>query len=254
MSKRLHISKYRHEPRKPDDRLMTLTNNFLQDFFVLAQKCEQDSNEKFNELKSKPSKKVVIKENKSFHFHYTLPEALLHSEYALANDYRDRQLVGMSSIADTIIKTSFELSLRGIGKDILFLINNFKKQPKYEDYRAENITRKHKIIVTEGINIDAMLKKGKDKDKPAVYPKNTEETTVSFTFQNSKSGGKQIVDVIFHDSELEKVLVKNSDNELVLVINGQDEPKIQHYRHIADINGFLHCLDQVLFLIKYDND
>jgi hypothetical protein len=227
----LHLGRYQPEPHKPSQEILDLTNKFLKKLFDLYHKQDKG------------------KRNDSYAFHVVLPDALVWSDYAQNVDQRERTLIGSNaSIEGHLVEAIFKRNLVGITADIIFLIQNFTQQPEFEDWSARHLFTSKKTIEVEEVDVDVIL--GKVTNRPPVYKQGKEELRVMFDMVNTKSGKTQRVEVVFHDAEFQEVIVKLDRDTTVLTINNRDEPKIAHMRYIADINGFLHCLDQVLFMIR----
>jgi len=227
---------------KQSEKIIALTNKFLEEFFEQAAKdaAKEDDDEN-------------VKRDDSFHFHYTLADAIGQSNYP--RDKKDEQLtllMGMSSFDDSMAKVMFNERIQGFVKIIEDALACTEEQ---DDYRIENV-RTEKFLKDDHEFIWS-----KD-TKPCSFkmiPCKTEVDKTEFDVINSRSGFEGRV-VVF--KEMEKIFINKNDYNEVLTVDHVDfyvkdvrvmtinykqdfdtgefheEGTFTHYKYIAKINSF----------------
>ena len=229
--------------RLADKRLQDLTNEFLKQFFELAHQANIDESKENPKLYPEPKKR-----NDSFEFNYTLAECLSYSDFAVkqCETRDDYPLIG-SGFQRNIIKHFFNNSIKGIKDDVVFVIDNFKKQDKNLDYFVKSLKDNTEKKMEKKINVDYILKRSTEPHKMV------EEThrKVSFTIHNSKSGYDGYCEVLFVDGEIEDINVYDSTKKnLQVSIKHSGEAEIHQFRYTPDINGFFLMIEQVKYGIE----
>lgn len=159
--------------------LQNLTDKFLQEFFELAHAESLKEKEE-----STMPQLVNTKRNDSYQFNYTLAECLGNSEHVKAKQNNgDYPLIG-SGFASNVVKHFFKNNIKGINKDLLYIVKNHEQQDSDLDYFIDDVETTHKDITTKDINVDSIF----DKTQPFMIEVKKKETTHTFTIHNTKSG------------------------------------------------------------------
>lgn len=225
--------------KKKHQNLIDLTNNFLNEFFEMAAKNEDEER---------------TGRNDSFHFNYNLVRVLMETDHVKNNEVGElNPLIGMG-FPEQILKAFFQHNIQGNRKNILFLLENYEKQEPYSDYRARDFKKTSETFTDKGITYRNSKIGFKDVEKT--------KDIHSFTMSNSKNDFTAQVKVIFIDNKLDQTWVYGRTGELVLIIYHKawpldeenfeytDEPSIQHFKYCADINSYFYVLDNIIYGIK----
>jgi hypothetical protein len=205
----------------------------------------------------------MIKKKKSdrnsFHFNYTLPEVIANSKYAQKN-YYDYPLISSGFVKNTV-DNFFANDMQGFHKDVLNLVENFDRQDKDSDYFAKNLVVKVDKIEEKKFK-SSSIEDGKLKIE--LEDSIDSKETVSFELHNNRSGFEGTLTIfkkqvkIFEGNDykgmgmrIDNITLRNAKKELILTLNYDydmnAEPKIEHYKYVADINSFHHTLSVIEF-------
>jgi len=231
--------------------LQNLTDEFLVKFFELVH--EENKKEK---AESKHPQLISDKRDDSYAFNHMLPAYILQSNNAkfYSSDY---PLVG-SGFVKNACQEFFKHSIQGVSMDLKFIIANFKHQDDNLDFFARNYTTTSETREVNEINVDFILtgKGEKNKKVQKVF------TTETMTIHNNKNNyiGKCVINS--EDGELKNILLygvccgdghKNNDLQLKIrcgSMDGVEEPTIEHFKYISDINSFFLMIEQIIYGIK----
>lgn len=237
--------------------LQALTDKFIKEFCSLAQK------EKVKEKKESknPSTFSVIR-NDEFEFGYSLAECLSHSKMALKICKRDGFPLLESGFSQNIVKHFFQNCIQGVHKEILFILNNFDNQDINLDYFVKLKSDKSESKTTEELNIDSFF----DKTLPVKINVTKLYRGVKFSIHNSKSGYIGLVEVKFIDSLIDRVFLYDLSGKVkhlsirmrheflslepVVKTRCVEEPTIESFRHVVEINSLFIVLKQVIYGIE----
>jgi hypothetical protein len=195
------------------------------------------------------------KRDDSFAFNYTLPEYICNNQHIKKFHHGDYPLVG-SGFVGNICKTFFKRNIQGIAMVLKCIIANFDKQDTDIDYKANNYKTVSKTKIVKDWNVESF----RDKTQPTQIDVEKVFTTESMTIHNHKSGyvGKCVLES--EDGELKKILIYgvSSNQDLQVKIRycaldedgDQEEPEIEHFKYIADINSFFMMIEQIMYGIQ----
>lgn len=211
--------------------LLALTNKFLTDFFALYAKTNNG------------------KPDDGYAFGYPLVECLVNSDYLRNNNTNFGYALCDMGFAQNVINGMFErnVNLFKLNEKMLYIIENHKHQPDYEDWRYMDYKKTSKTIVVD----DLKFEKGKSL-KFTVVKANKKETTHAFNVYNAKSGYKGKVHIIFIGKELNRVELYHGTEKILTVDLTFNEirPTIHHYKYVADINSFFSITETVCIIIE----
>ena len=228
-----------------DEKLLALTEKFLEEFFQLHHEV--------SEVKEKRP------HGDSFAFNYVLAEMLSKTKYAKVQEGYPLLDMGFSQ---NVAKYFFNNQLQGFTDQVVFLINNFKNQEPYEDYKATHLNVKKENIEKDDYDFDlsdGTLHNFKVNKKDVVL-----ETT-SFFIYNGKSGVNHKIVLKKELGEFREIVsieIFTLNNEKVLHIGYKmddlstikstftEKGEIQHFKYVADINSAISNVETVCILIE----
>ena len=223
--------------RLADKRLQDMTNEFLTRFLAMAHVLNQEEH---------PEKEIPANSHDGYAFNYDLAECLAYSDFAVkqAQEREDYPLIG-SGFQANVVKGFFANAVLGIKDDAAFIIENFDKQDENLDYYVRDLYDKtEKKFVTE-TNIEFIIHGIGNKTEQVEH----EYRNVSFTIHNAKSGYDGTCKVFYVDGKFKGMEVYGQGGKQV-VINRNEEPTIEHFKHVADINSFFLMIEQVKYGIQ----
>lgn len=104
---------------KPNKEILELTNKFIEDFFTLSEKLDDNA-------------KKERGRNESFYFHYELADAIGFSDYAVnkRTKHKDFPLLTEGAVlpGDRLCQLLFDLNIEGVFEDLIFALDNIENQ------------------------------------------------------------------------------------------------------------------------------
>lgn len=255
---------------KVDARLLELTNSFLESFFKLANEIELETSQEFENLKAK-NKAVEPKiceprENNSFHFHYTLPDALAQSKQFIENTKEWMGVVlGMSEFSTRMMDNEMQFKTQEYFKDIQYILDNPKEKGFFD--RCSFDIKSDEIKTAEF----QKFKCGADIMDFSMVNETLSFREVKVNLQNSGNLFNVDLDIIFYEDEQFKDKIKTinayanknrfftsssrfdyslENDEVNFIIESQ----IVDISHIKDINGLFNVIDTAIAELQYDQN
>lgn len=203
-----------------NEKLLDLTNNFIEAFLEMAGEGNRDD---------------------LYHFNYTMADAISQSNYPkYSEDDEMTCLLGMSSFDDSICKGFFNNRIQGFIKIIEERIEIIDEQ---EDYLVTDVKKSASKKEIDYFDFDLIDGKMTNFRK---VKKEIDVERITFNVSNSKSGfsGNVIINKsnhIYGEIRTENVEFYTSGNKIMKIeydADGREHGTFTHYKHISDINSF----------------
>jgi hypothetical protein len=238
---------------KVSPKLLELTNKFISDFLETANEIEKK--ESLNPDKHKRFD--------SYHFNYTLADAITQTEHYVNNKNNNDDygaILPMSSISSRLMENELNFRTKDLDSKIQILVDNYSKSTCdrsiikliSDDILTKEFTSFDFNIIDDEMDAFNILKVNKDYRKVVLNLYNTTnlmnlELVVEFTPKGELYKMK-----VYSKKELifSRKCNQYYENELI----GEGESKIENITFIRDINGLFSAINNILFSIENPND